>query len=500
MDQQQPQQPHPQLPEMLRESSSSLSSGQRQIGKELASLRSSLTNLQRNLLTALNTFNDLELAIMGEAESSGGADLSRQSPPPPQPRHTAPPAATTPGIANPTGYAVGGRKRRRTTPAMPLQRGGSRSLPDHALLGLLPELVLCILAYLDPRSLCQVSLTCTHLKSLADSQPWQALFDQKLGLSWLVLRSLRGRTAGLSWKGHVIEARKVSRKWELGGTQTTLSGHKKAIKNLQFRRNRLLTCDETVIKEWDLETLKLKESFANSDQKFLTFRFDDEKLMVSTADTVRVYEQHTKKLLFDLEDIFSPIVSLRFDSERIWTGAWNGSIALWSARDGKKVVEMSGHSKPIYCMDAQEDLIVTGSSDRWLKVWSSSSCLHTLKGHTKTVQSVQFEGHLVVSSSKDASIRMWDIRSPSPLIAALNGHTADVTCVRFDATKIVSGSADQNIKVWDMRTHKWMYNLVGHSAGVSCLEFTNAIIVSGAEDAEVKVWRFDSWVNLVRED
>jgi len=63
-----------------------------------------------------------------------------------------------------------------------------------------------------------------------------------------VLRSARGHAAGLAWKGHGIEARKVSRKWELGGTQTTLTGHKKAIKNLQFRRNQLLTCDETVIK------------------------------------------------------------------------------------------------------------------------------------------------------------------------------------------------------------------------------------------------------------
>ena len=471
-------------------------------------MRCSLTNLQRNLLTALDALNSLEL-IIGEEEPAGVAIPSRHSPPRAplllqQPHHGGPTRTTTPGTTSPTYYAGEGRKRRRTTRAMPLQRDGSRSAPDPTLLGLLPESVLRILAYLDPRSLCQVSLTCIYLKSLADSLPWQALFDQKLGLTWLVLRSLREHSAGLSWKGHVIEALKVSRKWELGGTQTTLTGHKKAIKSLQFRRNRLLTCDETVIKEWDLETLKLKDSFANLDQKFLTFRFDEEKLMVSTADTVRVYEQHTKKLLFDLEDIFSPIISLRFDSERIWTGAWNGSIALWSARDGKKMVDMSGHSKPIYCMDTQEDLIVTGSSDKWLKVWSSSSsggsCLHTLKGHTKTVQSVQLEGHLIFSSSKDASIRLWDIRSPSPLIGRLNGHTADVTCVRFDATKIVSGSAEQNIKVWDMRTHRWMYNFVGHSAGVSCLEFINAMIISAAEDAEVKVWRFDYGVEQDVED
>jgi len=45
------------------------------------------------------------------------------------------------------------------------------------------------------------------------------------------------------------------------------------------------------------------------------------------------------------------------------------------------MMEMSGHNNPIYCMDVQEDLIVTGSSDKWLKVWSSSSgsCLHTLR-------------------------------------------------------------------------------------------------------------------------
>jgi len=111
LPQQQP--PYPQHPEKLRKSassppSSSSSSGsegedsrggeegersqgsiQRQIKKELASMRSSLTNLQRNLLTALNTLNNIEL-IMAE-ESSGGTKRSRHSPPtvqlPQQPYH-----------------------------------------------------------------------------------------------------------------------------------------------------------------------------------------------------------------------------------------------------------------------------------------------------------------------------------------------------------------------------------------------------------------------------
>jgi len=64
---------------------------------------------------------------------------------------------------------------------------------DLTLLGLLPELVLRILAYLDPGSLCQVSLTCTYLKSLADSQvPLPSPFRSLLRLfSFRVLESAR---------------------------------------------------------------------------------------------------------------------------------------------------------------------------------------------------------------------------------------------------------------------------------------------------------------------
>ena len=77
-------------------------------------------------------------------------------------------------------------------------------------------------------------------------------------------------------------------------------------------------------------TLKLRESFSNTEQKCLTFRFDEQRLLISTVDTVRVYELQQKRLLFSLGGILSPIISLRFD-QKIVTGAWNGSINVWRA-------------------------------------------------------------------------------------------------------------------------------------------------------------------------
>ena len=133
MDQKQPQQPpHPQQPEMLRKSSSFPSSSrsegedcrggeegeraqgliQGQIEEELAPIRSSLNSLQRNLLTALNALNSMELIMAVEEESSGGlAEPSRHSPPTAEvlrlPQHAVLTATTMPRPENPTTTSTG---------------------------------------------------------------------------------------------------------------------------------------------------------------------------------------------------------------------------------------------------------------------------------------------------------------------------------------------------------------------------------------------------------
>lgn len=54
-----------------------------------------------------------------------------------------------------------------------------------------------------------------------------------------------------------------------------------------------------------------------------------------------------------------------------------------------------------------DDLIVSGSTDRTIRVWdiATGTCLHTLYGHTSTVRCLALHGDIIVSGSRDATVR-----------------------------------------------------------------------------------------------
>jgi WD40 repeat protein len=63
----------------------------------------------------------------------------------------------------------------------------------------------------------------------------------------------------------------------------------------------------------------------------------------------------------------------------------------------------------------QDDLIVSGSNDCKIKVWSASTgdCLRTLVGHEALVRALSFDprsGRLV-SASYDKTVKLWDLGS-----------------------------------------------------------------------------------------
>jgi hypothetical protein len=98
--------------------------------------------------------------------------------------------------------------------------------------------------------------------------------------------------------------------------------------------------------------------------------------------------------------------------------------------------------------------IVSGSSDKTVKVWDAATGAEalTLKGHTSGVRSVAFspDGTRIVSGSSDKTVRLWDAATGAEALT-LKGHTGPVWSVAFspDGTRIVSGSYDKTVKVWD---------------------------------------------------
>ncbi|CDW53019.1 WD40 and F-box-like and Pkinase domain containing protein [Trichuris trichiura] len=182
---------------------------------------------------------------------------------------------------------------------------------------------------------------------------------------------------------------------------------------------------------------------------------------------------------------------------------YNCKFQVWDIRTNNHlaVMTLSGHS---HTMD--DEKIISGSYDRTLKVWDlvSSQCFETLRGHGAAVLCLQFDQEKIVSGSADDTIRVWDLRTCTCVMTMQKAHDAAVTCLQFNDRQIVSGSLDCTIKFWDVRTGRWLNTLdwvkhEGHTGVVRCLQADSWRIVSGADDKTMKA-RIPLSVSTMTED
>ncbi|XP_069574083.1 F-box/WD repeat-containing protein 7-like [Brachyistius frenatus] len=183
------------------------------------------------------------------------------------------------------------------------------------------------------------------------------------------------------------------------------------------------------------------------------------------------------------------ITCLQFSGDLIVSGSDDNTLKVWSAATGKCLRTLSGHTGGVWCSQMAVATVISGSTDRTLRIWDAESgeCLHTLYGHTSTVRCVHLHGNRVVSGSRDTTLRVWDV-STGRCEHVLTGHVAAVRCVQYDGRRVVSGGYDYMVKVWDPETEVCLHTLQGHTNRVYSLQFDGAFVVSGSLDTSIKVW------------
>uniref|UniRef100_A0AAQ4NVT8 F-box/WD repeat-containing protein 7 n=1 Tax=Gasterosteus aculeatus aculeatus TaxID=481459 RepID=A0AAQ4NVT8_GASAC len=183
------------------------------------------------------------------------------------------------------------------------------------------------------------------------------------------------------------------------------------------------------------------------------------------------------------------ITCLQFSGDLIVSGSDDNSLKVWSALTGKCLRTLAGHTGGVWCSQMAVATVISGSTDRTLRVWDAESgeCVHTLYGHTSTVRCMHLHGNRVVSGSRDTTLRVWDV-STGRCEHVLTGHVAAVRCVQYDGRRVVSGGYDYNVKVWDPETEACLHTLQGHSNRVYSLQFDGAFVVSGSLDTSIRVW------------
>jgi len=133
-------------------------------------------------------------------------------------------------------------------------------------------------------------------------------------------------------------------------------------------------------------------------------------------------------------------------SENICLFNNNNNLLLYKTRFKEKIIRtFTGHSDGITAaaFSPNENLIVSGSEDKTLKLWdvATGRAIHTFTGHTATVNSVAFHpsGKFIFSAGDDDMLKIWSVDSLCELATVVFLDSTDWVVVApnglFDASE-----------------------------------------------------------------
>ncbi|XP_074640550.1 F-box/WD repeat-containing protein 1A-like isoform X2 [Tubulanus polymorphus] len=202
--------------------------------------------------------------------------------------------------------------------------------------------------------------------------------------------------------------------------------------------------------------------------------------------------RHTLQRIHCRSETSKGVYCLQYDDQKIVSGLRDNTIKIWDRSSLECVQVLTGHTGSVLCLQYDENIIVSGSSDSTVRVWDvkTGEMMNTLIHHCEAVLHLRFCDGIMVTCSKDRSIAVWDMQSPREinLRRVLLGHRAAVNVVDFDEKYIVSASGDRTIKVWNTSSCEFVRTLSGHKRGIACLQYRDKLVVSGSSDNTIRLW------------
>ncbi|CAE6518121.1 unnamed protein product [Rhizoctonia solani] len=265
---------------------------------------------------------------------------------------------------------------------------------------------------------------------------------------------------------------------------------------------------------WNLITGSVHKARRDTEDSVLCVRASSKTIVACGKDRhLRIYSLPDLRLVHILMSHRAAVNALSLSPDGLFVISASGdrSVRIWDTVTGKIVASLEGwHSRGIASIDFHPPYIVSGSSDKHIRVFNlqtregwSTCCdsTHTTRpelpdnlptsltsgpdfeppiappcvplplaassqvcqscnglgtvakprvGHKDLVRTVAMNHDFVVSGSYDETIKVWDRQTGALLGDLTGGHTGRVFGVVFDSTKIISCGEDQKICIWDL--------------------------------------------------
>ncbi|KAK6382200.1 hypothetical protein LTS17_004087 [Exophiala oligosperma] len=398
------------------------------------------------------------------------------------------------------GIILDGRDRRGSSPASP-------HVPcrDPASV-LATELVENILSFLDVESLISASLVSQKWYDLCKSQAvWRRIFYQEYGCKVQTGVSHFPPAAGLGKSVPGQDFRKlfkvrtlIDKRWRNGEAAAIyLNGHKDSVYCAQFDEHKIITGSrDNTIRVWDAHTYQCIHKLGPPNnprerQQLASVAVEPKGVLPFFKADVCSSDLASSEIPMWHR---ASVLCLQYDDEILVTGSSDFSCIVWSIKDNyKPIYRLVGHHAGVLDVCIDKSRIITCSKDTTIKVWDRSSgrLLKTLVGHRGPVNAVQVRGNLLASASGDGLSKLWRLED-GVCIKEFQSKDRGLACVEFseNGRTIFAGGNDQVIYEYDTITGNRIRELKGHRNLVRSLHLdsANSRIISGSYDHSIKVW------------
>jgi WD40 repeat protein len=185
------------------------------------------------------------------------------------------------------------------------------------------------------------------------------------------------------------------------------------------------------------------------------------------------------------------------------TLSWDSTASIWDitniTTNWTLIRTYTGHAGQVFGVEfINEDLVVTGSNDGSINIWSICTGL-TLR--TITAASGVFSLKLINTGTDlacgllNGNINIYNINNGS-LKLTLFGHTSNVRDLVLISSSnlLASSSGDRTVRIWNLTSNTCKFTLNGHSGAVYGLKSINSddLLASGSSDFKIILWNITS--------
>ncbi|MDB9517280.1 hypothetical protein PN466_10010 [Roseofilum reptotaenium CS-1145] len=264
-----------------------------------------------------------------------------------------------------------------------------------------------------------------------------------------------------------------------------------------------------IMKRFTFEGDFIQEIVNNENTAFYQISVSYDGLNIAAATYKKTVDivDNLGNVLSTLDGHTKPIPTVEFSpkEEIVVTGSDDQSIKIWSI-NGDLIQDIPNAHKAeinIISFHPNGQIIGSGGEDNQAKLWDlNGNLLITLEDHRSSVIGMDFHLNqdLIATSSTDHTVKLW--KSDGTLIATLDktkqGHTNWVNRVKFspDGTLLASASDDSTIKLWNVKDPEKTYlvtTLSLHTNWVRDIDFSRdgQYLVSASADQTVVRWNLE---------